>query len=304
MDSIEQTIQDLLPGFQGKILQNEPMSAHTSYKIGGPADIFAVPKDVPDLQILLGRLAERSIPVFLLGDGTNLLVADKGIRGAVIQLGVGFNRVHVRDTQVSSGAAVKIRRLLRETIGRGLAGLEGMAGVPGTVGGAIYMNAGTRHGYIADVLTSVTAVDQVGQLLSLTTADLGMEYRHSKVAELGIIVVGAEFSLTKADPETINQIVASRLQRRKDTQPPGIGTCGSVFKNPVDGHAAQLIESVGGKGMQVGGARVSSKHANFIMNTGTATASDVRELMNNLRNLVREHCGVDLVPEVQIVGEW
>ncbi len=304
MESFTKITEESLPGFQGRILHDEPLAAHTSYKIGGPADIYAIPKDVPDLQMLLHWLHEHSVPVFLIGDGTNLLVSDKGIRGAVVQLGVGFNRVHVKDTDVSAGAAVKIRRLLRETIGRGLAGLEGMAGVPGTVGGAVYMNAGTRHGYIADVLTSVTAVDREGNLLSFTKDDLGLEYRHSKVPELGIFVVGAQFSLTKADSETINRIVAERLQRRKDTQPPGIGTCGSVFKNPMDGHAAQLIEAIGAKGMQIGGARVSSKHANFIMNTGTATAADVKELMDKLVSLVREHCGIELVPEVQIVGEW
>ena len=298
------TIEESLPGFQGRIFHNEPMSEHTSYKIGGPADIYAIPKEVPDLQMLLAWLFEHSVPVFVIGDGTNLLVADKGIRGAVVQLGSGFGRVQARGEDVSAGAAVKISRLLRETIGRGLAGLEGMTGVPGTVGGAIYMNAGTRHGYIADTLATVTAVDRQGQLLNLTKDDLDMGYRQSKVHELGIVVAGAQFNLTKADTEVINQLVESRMQRRRDTQPPGIGTCGSVFKNPMDGHAAELIESIGAKGMQVGGARVSSKHANFIMNTGSATASDVKELMDTLSNLVQEKCGVVLDPEVQIVGEW
>lgn len=294
----------MLAGYNGKLLFDEPMAGHTSYKIGGPADLYAIPEDVSDLQMLLAALAEKSIPSFVVGDGTNLLVSDRGIRGVVIQLGKGFGRVHVRGEEVSAGAAVKVRRLLRETMGRGLAGLEGLAGVPGTVGGAVYMNAGTRHGYISDALTQVTAVDLQGGLHSFTTADLGMDYRTSKVREMGIIVAGAEFKLTKADPHVINEVITTRIQRRKETQPPGTGTCGSVFKNPPGGHAAQLIESIGGKGMQVGGARVSSKHANFIQNTGAGTASDVKELMDRLIILVQEECGVTLEPEVQIVGEW
>ncbi len=303
MKDAEALIQSM-PGFKGKLLFAEPMSAHTSYKIGGPADLYAVPKDVTDLQLLIKGLAEYSVPLFVVGDGTNLLVADKGIRGAVVQLGTGFGRVHVRGEEVTAGAALKISRLLRETIGRGLAGLEGLAGVPGTVGGAVYMNAGTRHGYISDTLVSISAVDQCGTLVTLTKDELGMGYRESKVRDLGIIVADVQFELKKADPEMINLVVESRVQRRKETQPPGVGTCGSVFKNPMDGHAAQLIESVGAKGMQIGGARVSSKHANFIENTGTATAADVKELMEKLVKLIQEHCGVILDPEVQIVGEW
>lgn len=302
--SSNKPIEQSLSGFQGRILYDEPMSAHTSYKIGGPADIYAIPSDVSDLQMLLTWLHGQSMPVFILGGGTNLLVADKGIRGAVVQLGRGFDRIHIRGTEVSAGAAVNVSRLLRKTIGSGLAGLEGLAGVPGTVGGAVYMNAGTRHGYISDALVSVTAVDLQGNLLNLPKDELGMDYRKSKVRDLRIVVAGAQFSLIKADPEVINEVVQSREERRRQTQPPGIGTCGSVFKNPQDGHAAQLIESIGAKGMQIGGARVSAKHANFIMNTGSATAADVKELMETLIRLVQERCEVTLDPEVQIVGEW
>lgn len=302
--SINSSIEESLSGFHCRLLFDEPMSAHTSYKIGGPADVYAVPDDILDLQMLLTWLHEHSVPVFILGGGTNLLVSDKGIRGAVIQLGKGFDRIHIRGAEVSAGAAVNISRLLRKTIGSGLAGLEGLAGVPGTVGGAVYMNAGTRHGYISDALTCLTAVDLKGGLLSLTKDELGLEYRKSKVPELGIIVAGAQFSLTKAEPHVINEVVQSRVDRRKQTQPPGIGTCGSVFKNPPGEHAAQFLESIGAKGMQIGGARVSSKHANFIQNTGVAKASDVKALMEELRAIVEEKCGVALEPEVQMVGEW
>lgn len=293
-----------IPGFEGTIAFDEPMSAHTSFKIGGPADIFAVPRDVSDLQILLARLHRDAIPVFVLGAGTNLLVADKGIRGAVVQLGLGFRRVHIRREEVSAGAALKLARLMRESIARGLGGLECVAGIPGTVGGAICMNAGTPQGCIRDSLTSVTALDLRGALHNVPTDELGLEYRKSNVRERGLIIAGAVFHLTMKDPSEINHVVKYQLHRRRLAQPPGIGTAGSVFKNPPDTYAGQMLEDAGAKGMQVGGARVSSRHANWIENTGSASASDVRELMNEMKDLVAEKSGVILEPEIELVGEW
>ena len=293
-----------IPGFGGTILFDEPMSLHTSFKIGGPADIFAVPAEVTDLQVLLERLHKDSVPVLVLGAGTNLLVADKGIRGAVVQLGLGFRRIHVRREEVSAGAALKLKRLMRVSISRGLAGLECVAGIPGTVGGAICMNAGTPQGCVRDCLTSVTALDVRGSLHSVPVDELGLEYRKSKVHENGLIIAGAVFHLTLKDPDEINHVVKYQLHRRRLVQPPGIGTAGSVFKNPPDGYAGQMLEDAGAKGMQFGGARVSSRHANWIENTGSASASDVLELMTRLQSLVTEKLGVTLEPEIELVGEW
>lgn len=293
-----------MPDIHGDVLFDEPMSRRTSFRIGGPADIFAVVHDVSDLQAFLKWLDERAIPVFVIGAGTNLLVADKGIRGAVIQLGRGFQRVHVRGSEVAAGSAVKLARVMREGIARGLAGLEFLVGIPGTVGGAVCMNAGTPEGCIRDCLASVTALEKHGKLRSLTADELGLDYRSSKVRENGLILAGAIFHLTPKSPGEINEIVRARLYRRRIAQPPGVGTAGSVFKNPPDGFAGRMLEEAGAKGMQIGGARVSNRHANFIENTGAATASDVRELMQALRKLVADRFGVTLEPEIELVGEW
>lgn len=296
--------RESVPDIHGDVLFDEPMSGRTSFKIGGPADVFAVVQDVPDLQALLKWLESNGLPVFVLGAGSNLLVSDKGIRGAVIQLGRGFQRVRTRVSEVHAGAGVKLARTVRESISRGLAGLECLSGIPGTVGGAIYMNAGTPQGCVKDCLDSVTALDRGGNLRHLGADDLGLEYRRSNVREQGLIIAGATFRLTRKDPAEINEIVAALMYRRKMAQPPGIGTAGSVFKNPKDGYAGQLLEEAGAKGMQVGGARVSSKHANFIYNTGEATAAEVRELMNLMQKVVQERFGVRLEPEIELVGEW
>lgn len=293
-----------LPEIEGKILLDEPMSSHTSFRIGGPADVFAVPADIPDLQALLAWAKHRSLPVMVVGAGTNLLVSDKGIRGVVIQFGSGFLKTEIHGDRVVAGCGVRLPILLRKSLGAGLSGLEGLAGIPGTVGGAIYMNAGTSGGCVKDSLESVQGIDRDGKLVTVPPADLGLTYRGSAVSMLGLTIVEATFVLKSERTDGIAEIVESLIDKRKVTQPIGIHTAGSVFKNPAGEYAGRILESVGAKGMQVGGARISGKHANFIENTGSASAQDVRELIGKVQSLSREKYGITLEPEIQMVGEW
>ena len=293
-----------LPKFDGQMLFGEPMALHTSYKIGGPADIFAVPEDVAGLQALLVWAHAGDHPVFVLGGGNNLLVADKGIRGLVIKLGKGFQQVRISGNEVTAGAAATLSKLTRTSISRGLSGLEGLAAIPGTVGGAICMNAGTPQGCVADTLTMVTALDMTGEAQSIPAGDLGLVYRGSQVRGKGLIITEAVFRLHAEKPETIDAIVQSLVWKRRQSQPIGIGTAGSIFKNPQGRFAGQMLEEAGAKGMQIGGARVSSKHANFVENTGNATAEDVRQLVAQLQERAMDRFGVALEPEIEMVGEW
>lgn len=298
------TMMSEIPEFKGRLLFDEPMSERTSYKIGGPADVFAVPEDLADLQALLKWAHAESQPVFVLGGGNNLLVADKGIRGLVIKLGKGFLRVNVRGIEVTAGAAATLSKLTRTSIARGLSGLEGLTAIPGTVGGAICMNAGTPQGCIADTLKTVTALDTTGELCDVPVEELDLVYRGSQVRGKGLIIIGAVFQLHAEKPEAMIAIVQSLRWKRRQSQPIGVGSAGSVFKNPPGGFAGQILEEAGAKGMQIGGARVSGKHANFIINTGSATAEDVRQLMIKLQELAKETSGVVLEPEIESVGEW
>lgn len=293
-----------LPRTAGVVLLDEPMCFHTSYKIGGPADMLAEAADVGELQALIRWAARNSVPVFMLGAGTNLLVSDRGIRGLVIRLGTGFSKVSVRQTTLRAGAAARLTRVVRKALGSQLCGLEGLAGVPGTVGGAVCMNAGTPQGCVKDSLSFVRVVDREGELLECTAPNLCLAYRKSAVPDRGFVITEAVFGLRGERPEDAHRIADALMAKRKWTQPPGIGTAGSVFKNPPGAFAGQLLESVGAKGMQVGGARVSGKHANFIENTGMARAEDVRELMTRLQTLIRDAHGIELEPEIQLVGEW
>lgn len=295
---------DRLPEIDGKVLRSEPMSSHTSFKIGGPADLLVVPADVAELQLLLRWARKRSVPVFIIGAGTNLLVSDKGIRGVVLQFGAGFMGASVHGTKLTAGCGVRLPSLVRRALGAKLSGLEGLAGIPGTVGGAICMNAGTSAGCIKDTLESVRVADLQGNVSVVDAKDLGLSYRRSSIAEMGLIVIEATFALEKEDSTGIDEIVDNLLQRRKASQPMGIHTAGSVFKNPEQDFAGRILEHVGAKGMQIGGARVSGKHANFIENTGNATAADVKQLVERLQALSAEKCGVELEPEIQMVGEW
>jgi len=308
-----------IPKIRGKILLNEEMAKHTSLKVGGPADVFAVAEDPRDVCTLVRWATTQSLPLLVIGAGTNLLVSEKGIRGLVIKLGSGFRNIHIlspaksdgapgqtvtRHHQVIAGAAVQMPELVKAATDAGLSGLEGLAGIPGSVGGAVCMNAGTQFGEIKDILVSVRAVGPEGELIELPAEELGLGYRSSEVSKKGLTILEATLALRLGDPDQVAQKVRGVLARRRRNQPSGVHTCGSVFKNPEGDYAGRLLEAAGAKGMSVGDAYVSTSHANWIENRGKASASDIRELMNMLQKLVQEKFDIRLEPEVQIVGEW
>jgi len=297
------TVQQSIPAIKGRVLFGEPMAPYTSFRVGGPADILAIPEDESDLCALLEWAHGSGTPVMVLGGGYNLLVSDKGIRGLVVKLGPRFDRITVDGDIITAGASAKLPALVEIATDAGLSGLEGLTGVPGTVGGAVYMNAGTRYGYVEDTLQFVRAVGMTGARQKIEAKDLGLAYRSSRIGEKGLIVTEAVFRLCQGSSDEIHALCTELLENRK-LQPCTVGTAGSTFKNPPGEHAGCLIETVGCKGMRVGGAEVSTLHANFLFNVENATASDIRQLIDRVREMVRERCGIELQTEVQIVGEW
>lgn len=299
-----------LPGFRGEIRLNEPLSAHTSYRIGGPADLLAIPADREDLVVLLRELGERQLDFFVLGGGTNLLVRDGGFRGAAVSLERLKTLAVVREyhavgghyTAISADAGASLAALLAYAMDRGLTGLEFAAGIPGSVGGAVVMNAGTAEGEIGDAVESIALLAPGGAIITRGREEMGFGYRVSGVPERHV-VLGAVVALRRDDPDAIRKRVRSLQDQRRQRQPWGQPNAGSVFKNPSDRSAGRLIETAGLKGKRVGDAQVSEKHANFIVNLGAATAADVVTLIEQVRQQVLDAHGVMLEPEIRIIGE-
>jgi UDP-N-acetylmuramate dehydrogenase len=299
-----------IDNFKGDLKRAEPLSNHTSYAIGGPADILACPAHKEDLRLLLHAIKTQKLPSFILGGGTNLLVRDGGFRGVMINL----RRMHAIKIEreyhsiggsfvvVYAEAGASLAKLLSFVVDRGFTGLEFAAGIPGTVGGAICMNAGTAHGEMGDVVDSVTLISPDGELSTRIAAELKFGYRMASVPE-GHLVLEVWIVLRRESKVKTKARLKEMLNKRKPRQPWGFPNAGSVFKNPQQESAGRLIEDAGLKGRSVGGAQVSEKHANFIVNTGKATASDVLELMEIVKKNVFEVHGVHLEPEIKIVGE-
>jgi UDP-N-acetylmuramate dehydrogenase len=299
-----------IAGFKGELRQQEPMSRHTSYAIGGPADIFAVPADRDDLAALLRVIRGKRLKYLVLGGGTNVLVRDGGIRGVVISL------QHMQDIKIereyrSIGGAFSVvlveagmplQKLLSFTVEKGLTGLEFAAGIPGTVGGAVCMNAGTASGEFGDIIDSVTLLSPDGAVISRGRDEMGFGYRTSAIPE-GHLILDVRIVLRHGDRDKIKAHVGELLDTRKQRQPSGHPNAGSIFKNPQEESAGKLIEAAGLKGTTMGNAQVSEKHANFIVNKGHATASDVLTLMEIVKEKVLQVHGVRLEPEIKIIGE-
>jgi len=275
------------------------MSRHTSMKVGGPADALVVPRDLEDLRRLVLGARREGIPLFLLG-GTNLLVKDGGIRGIVVKL-TRFQKVVQEGERFDAESGISFPKLSQLALKASLSGLEFACGIPGTLGGAIVMNAGTREGEIADVLESVAVMDLDGNVKTHPKKELELAYRKSKLPE-GIIV-GALLKLKSALPEEIRARMDTSLDHRRKTQPLHLPNAGCIFKNPVGDSAGRLIDDLQLKGRRVGHAQVSEKHANFIVNRGKAMAADVLALISVIRQRVKQEKGIDLGLEVKIVGE-
>lgn len=280
----------------------EPMAAHTTFRIGGPAACLALPETVQQLQNLLQYARERQVPVLLLGGGSNLLCPDEGLEMLVIKTRESLNRLELMDpTHIRAESGVSMARLAQFAAQNGLSGLEFAQGIPGTVGGGIYMNAGAYGGEMCQVVTASTFVTKAGEAGTLHGEEHGFSYRKSAYMESDNVIVSAEFELTPADPAGIRETMQDLAARRREKQPLEYPSAGSAFKRPQGAYAAALIDHCGLRGLQVGGAAVSEKHAGFIVNLGGATADDVKKLIALVQQRVEKETGFRLEPEIRIL---
>ncbi|PWB78890.1 MAG: UDP-N-acetylenolpyruvoylglucosamine reductase [Candidatus Methylomirabilota bacterium] len=286
---------------RGQILVEEPLALHTYFHVGGPADVMVFPADLGDLKLLLKTARDEAIPVLILGGGSNMLVPDDGVRGLVINLSRTFLDIEAADKRIRCGAGVRMSRLLALSAMRGLTGLEGLTGIPGTVGGAIKGNAGTPTGAIADHLDWIRVVNGLGEERVVSRDALGAGYRRTALPS-GSVIVDACFTLAPATAAEIRGTISRLLVRRNLTQPVTVRSAGCIFKNPPGDFAGRLVERAGLKGLRHGGAQISEKHGNFIVNLDGATAADVLWLIERARTEVMMKTGVALELEIQVVG--
>lgn len=289
---------------RGYVAENEPMDRHTTLGVGGPADIFVEVLDEDELSAVMGYISRSGLPWVVIGDGSNLLVSDNGIRGLALRLGGDLKEVRVEGAVMVAGAAAQISAAADIAARHNLGGLEGVGDVPGSVGGAIVMNAGTHRGYIDAVTRSVSVVTASGERLMVPRDECGFVYRGSRFQQdRSLLITRATFDLIPGDGESIARRLREIRGHRWEKQPRG-RSAGCFFKNPPGRSAGKLIEEAGCKGMSQGGAVVSSAHANFIINENNATAADLRAVAERVRQMVREKHGVELEYEVRLVGEW
>jgi UDP-N-acetylmuramate dehydrogenase len=289
--------------FGARVRASMPLAELTSFRIGGPADLFVAVEDETELMHAKAAAYRAGVPCFCLGAGTNLLVSDRGMRGLVVRLGDGFAKIKIDDAKVVAGAAAPFGTLVQEVVDRGLAGLEFGEGIPGTVGGGLVMNAGAFGGEIAKVVTLVHGVTESGEALALSKDDVKFAYRRTELPA-HFIITRVDFELARGDRAHLTARVAELHAKRASRQPRGVPNAGSIFKNPPGNFAGKLLEGAGLKGTRLGGAAFSDQHANFIVNLGGAQAAEVRALIDMARNKVKEQSGVWLEPEVRLVGDW
>lgn len=282
-------------------LKNEPMSRHTTFKIGGNADILVKAKNEDELKSVLNITRDNNTPYFILGKGSNLLVSDKGIEGVVISLD-GLDDITIDGDTVICGAGASLRAVCLAVQKASLSGLEFAYGIPGTVGGALYMNAGAYGGEMSQVVTSATAIDDNGKIIEFSLSDMKLGYRTSIFKNTDLIITSVTFELKHGDIIKIKADMDDFFARRRDKQPLEFPSAGSTFKRPEGYFAGALIEKNNLKGASVGGAQVSEKHAGFVINTGNATCNDVLLLIKKIQGVVKNADGVDLEPEVIFVG--
>jgi UDP-N-acetylmuramate dehydrogenase len=300
---MQKLIADLQASNIGEIRTNERLAPYTTWKIGGPADCLIIPNSKEQVAASIKFLHERGVPWTVIGRGSNLLVGDKGIRGVVIKLGQALDTLRFDGAMVYAGGSYSFIKLSVLAAKEGLTGLEFASGIPGTVGGAVYMNAGAHGSDVSRILKQAEVILDTGELVVMQAEDLQYAYRHSILHTLPGIVTEAVFELQVGDRNEIAGAMAAYRDRRLRTQPLQLACAGSVFRNPEGGFAAKLIEEAGLKGKRVGGAEISMLHANFIVNTGEATAEDVLTLINEVQQIVEQSYGIKLVPEVLVMGE-
>ncbi|HWA98003.1 MAG TPA: UDP-N-acetylmuramate dehydrogenase [Pirellulales bacterium] len=281
------------------VRQNEPLAPHTWFQLGGSAQYFAEPETVDELTELVRRCRQEGMPVRLLGGGSNVLVRDEGVRGLVLRLGgEAFSKIEIQGTKVTVGAGAKLGHVISTAVGRGLAGMETLVGIPGTIGGALHGNAGGRGGDIGQWTSRATVLTRGGELIERSRDDLVFAYRQSSLDEL--VILGAEFSLEQDDPDELIKRMQKQWIAKRAGQPLGHQSAGCIFKNPRGMSAGMLIDQAGLKGTRVGGAEVSDRHANFIVADEKATSKDVLQLIDLVRQRVAERLGIELETEIEI----
>lgn len=302
---MNQSFYDKLNNVIGKdsILIDEPMSRHTTFRVGGPADFFVTPKAKEEVRDVIRICKEAGMPYYIIGNGSNLLVSDAGYRGVIVQIYKEMNEVKAEGDLVKAQAGALLSGIAAKALGAELSGFEFASGIPGTIGGACVMNAGAYGGEMKDVLESVTVLTGEGKIIELGRNELELGYRTSVIAKKGYIVLGAVLKLERGDGEKIKTYMDELKEKRVTKQPLEYPSAGSTFKRPEGYFAGKLIEDAGLRGFQVGGAQVSEKHCGFVINRDHATAADIMELMRQVQIRVKENSGVDLEPEVKRLGD-
>ena len=292
----------MLGEIRGEVRFKEPLSFHTSLRIGGPADFFIVPQDVEDIRLALAFADKEGLPVEVIGGGNNLLVRDRGIRGVVLRLEGCLGRAEFNGEEAVAGAGVSLSALIREAAALNLGGIECLVGIPATIGGAVAMNAGTPDGWIGDFVSAVYFLHSDGTLGEFKPGPGAFGYRMF-AAPPGAVLIGARLRLHRRPQAEIQKDIKQRLKQKKATQPLALASAGCVWKNPPGDAAGRLVEKVGLKGKRLNGAEISAKHANFIVNRGGAMAADILALMDMTRERVQHQFGITLEPEIRIAGE-
>ena len=299
MSLLSERLQAVLP--EERILVDEPLAAHTTFRIGGPADCFCTIESTEELQNAIGVARDLEVPWFILGRGSNLLVSDEGYRGLILHIGRGFEQVHIEGETVTAQSGISLSALGRIVLEHSLDGFSFAAGIPGSLGGAVYMNAGAYGGEMKDILVSALVMDPEGSCFLLSNEEMGLGYRESVFQHRDWIILEATLKLRTGDRDKIEADMKDLMQRRSSKQPLEYPSAGSVFKRPPGYFAGGLIEEAGLKGFQIGGARISEKHAGFIINAGEATAADVVALVRHAQDVVEHDSGVRLEPELKIL---
>lgn len=302
---MNQSFYNKLTNIIGKdsILVDEPMSRHTTFRVGGPADFFVTPKAKEEVRDVIRICKEAGMPYYIIGNGSNLLVSDAGYRGVIVQIYKEMNEVKVEGDLVKAQAGALLSGIAAKALAAELTGFEFASGIPGTIGGACVMNAGAYGGEMKDVLESVTVLTGEGKIIELGRNELELGYRTSVIAKKGYIVLGAVLKLERGDGEKIKTYMDELKEKRVTKQPLEYPSAGSTFKRPEGYFAGKLIEDAGLRGFQVGGAQVSEKHCGFVINRDHAAAADIMELMRQVQIRVKENSGVDLEPEVKRLGD-
>ena len=295
-------LKTLIP--EDRILRNELMSKHTTFRVGGPADFFITPRDTEELSALIRYLNLVEREYMIVGNGSNLLVGDHGYRGVIVHLGENFKKVEVNGDTITAGGSALLSAVAEAAYREGLTGFEFAAGIPGTVGGAMVMNAGAYGSEMGDVVVSVDLLTPDGEIVTRSVSEMEFAYRKSILQRDRSTVIGAVFSLKKGDQTEIRSRMNELMEMRRSKQPLNFPSAGSTFKRPEGFFAGKLIMDAGLGGYMIGGARVSEKHCGFVVNAGNATAADILDLIREVQEKVQVRFGVRLEPEVRIVGEF